>query len=319
MNLARKLVEKAKEIGCSAVKFQSFKAEKLASKKAPKVDYQKLTSDLSESHFDMLKSLEFKEEQHYEIIEFCKKIGIEFISTAYDAEAVSFLNKLGVKKIKTASADLIDHTIHKKIAETKMKPIVAVGMASFDEISETLDIYKKKNMKPTLLHCVSNYPCKHESINLLVLKRMKELFQVPIGYSDHSIGFEAAMLSVAFGSTIIEKHFTLDKSMPGPDHAASSTPEELAELVEYVKLAEKILGTAEKKLQTEEEGMFKFSRKSVFAQKQIRKDEEFSEDNLCLLRPGTGIPANKFYSLLGKKSLRDIEALEMLSAQDVEK
>ena len=317
METAIQLIEKARDIGCSAVKFQSFKAEKLVSKTAPKVDYQRRTSDLSETHFEMLKKLELTEDMHVELFAVCKKFGIDFISTAYDAAAVGFLKSLGVEKIKVASADLIDHTIHREVVRHGLESFVSVGMASFDEIEQTLEIYKERLASVALLHCVSNYPCLHESINLSVLESLKEKFNCSIGFSDHSTDSIAAMLSVAYGASVIEKHFTLDKSMEGPDHAASSTPEEMAELISDVKLAQKIVGSPFKRLQDEELGMYKFSRKSVFTKTKISAGDYFTEDNLCLLRPGTGIPANKFFQIIGSKSTVDLEADEMLQLEDV--
>lgn len=318
IKLAKEMVQSAKNIGCSAVKFQTFKAENLVSKTAPKVDYQKLTSDASETHYEMIKSYELTEQMHYELIDFCNKIDIEFISTAYDADSVRFLKDLGVKKIKTASADLIDLTIHKKIVECGLEPIVAVGMASFKEISQTMEIYNGYIFRPTLLHCVSNYPCKHSSINLSVLEKIAEKFNVPIGYSDHSIGSEAAMLSVAYGASIIEKHFTFDKSMKGPDHSASSTPEEMIKLINDVNLAIKIIGTPQKTLQEEEKGMHSFSRKSIHTKCEVNNGDEFTEDNIYLLRPGNGIPANELDLIIGKKSTRNLPAYKMLARKDIE-
>jgi N,N'-diacetyllegionaminate synthase len=318
IKIAKEMIQSAKSIGCSAVKFQTFKADNLVSKLAPKVDYQKLTSDVSETHYEMIKSFELTEEMHSELFDFCKITNIEFISTAYDPNSVNFLKNLGVKKIKTASADLIDLSIHKKIVECGLEPIVAVGMASFEEISQTMEVYKGYINQPTLLHCVSNYPCKHSSINLSVLEKIKKIFGTAIGYSDHSIGSEAAMLSVAYGASVIEKHFTLDKSMKGPDHIASSTPDEMFKLINDVNLAIKIIGKPQKTLQEEEKGMYNFSRKSIFTKSRISIGDEFTEDNIYLLRPGNGIPANEYDLIIGKKCMRDLPAFSMLERKDVE-
>ncbi|MDC0969274.1 N-acetylneuraminate synthase family protein [Alphaproteobacteria bacterium] len=317
INIAKKLIDSAKAIGCNAVKFQTFTAKTLASELAPKVDYQKITSNELETHYTMLKNLELSVPMHQELFQYCKIKNIEFISTAYHADDVTFLSELGVDKIKTASADLIDHTIHKRIVDLGLKPIVAVGMASFAEISETLKIYENAANKPILLHCVSNYPCEHQSINLSVLHEIKKDFQVEVGYSDHSVGSDAAALSVAYGATIIEKHFTLDKTMEGPDHLASSTPIEFKELIDKVSLAEKIIGKPVKRLQEEEKGMYLYSRKSIFTTTQVKSGERLTEANMCLLRPGTGIPANKYFNFLGQKVSKDLEPYHMLQEEDL--
>ena len=312
VELAKKLVQSAFEIGCDAVKFQTFNAERLASRSTPLVPYQLRSSSLDGSHFEMLKRLELSQSEHEALFTFCHQLGIEFISTPYDAKSVEFLAELGVTKIKTASADIIDYTIHESICAHELEPIVSVGMATIEEVDRVVKIYRKRSITPTLLHCVSNYPCSLSSLNLSVIQTLRDKFECPVGYSDHSVGSDAAFLSVPFGVKIIEKHFTLDKSWPGPDHAASSTPEELKELIMRVQLAELICGNGHKMIQPEEADMRLVSRKSVFASKKILKGQALSRNNTILLRPGTGIPADKYEEVMGATANVDIEPYQMI-------
>jgi len=265
MVLAKEMIEAAKESGADVVKFQTFKAEKLVTQGTPKVKYQENTTSPEETHYEMIRKLELSLENHFIIKEFCEKLGIEFLSTPYDSESACFLNEeLGVSLFKTASADLIDHPLHEYIASSGIPSIVSVGMASLDEIAKNLSVYEKYGHEDViLLHCVSNYPCSDQSLNLRVLNTLKETYDFPVGYSDHSIGNEAAILSIAFGAKVVEKHFTLDKALPGPDHLASSTPEEFKQLVKSVRRAEKMLGSSIKQCQEEEKQMASVSRKSI--------------------------------------------------------
>ena len=308
------LVKSAAECGADACKFQTFKADKLASENTPKVGYQKLTSNPAESHLSMLKKLEMNHEMHMSAIDACDKNDIEFISTPYDPDSVDYLKQIGVKKIKTASADIVDYRIHKKIVEHGLKPIVAVGMATYAEISDLLTIYDNAKLPPTLLHCVSNYPCSDESLNLKCIQSMKKKFGYDVGFSDHSIGSGAAIASLAMGATIVEKHFTLDKNMVGPDHLASSTPEEFKELVCQIRRVEKMLGDGNKVLQEEEEAMLSISRKSIFALKDIHVGEIIREEYLTMRRPGGGMSGKQFYEVLGQSAKEYIHAGDMISS-----
>ncbi len=316
--LLSELISAAKVSGADACKFQTFRADRLARKDTPKVKYQLVTSDPEETHWKMLKDLEFSEEMHESAMAACTALGMEFISTPYDPISVEYLSKLGVKTVKTASADVVDHRIHKKIVECGMRPIVAVGMASMSEIKSMLRIYEDENIKPTLLHCVSNYPCSFESINLSCLNLLKNEFNCPVGFSDHSVDSTAASLSVAFGAQVIEKHFTLDKSMKGPDHKASSTPEEFRELVDAVRRAEVIIGSAEKKLQAEEEQMHSVSRKSVVLKTNLTKGQAISEEMITMMRPGDGLNGDDYFKLIGRIAKKDLNEGHLVSWDDVE-
>ena len=284
------MIDAAKESGADAVKFQTFSAETLASKDTPKVKYQENTTSKSETHFEMLKKLELSKDSHFELINYCNDLNIKFLSTPYDIESAKFLSEIGVDMYKTSSADVVDIPLQKFLAFTGKPVIVATGMASLGEIEYVTNIFQNaSNENIVLLHCVSNYPCSDASINLKAMNTLGSAFQVPVGFSDHSDGSLAASLSVAFGAKVIEKHFTLDKSMPGPDHRASSTPKEFCELVRKVRQSEAILGSPKKSCQKEERQMASVSRKSIVLSRDCSKGTIIKADDLTLRRPGTGI------------------------------
>ena len=303
MTLAKKMISEAKKAGADAVKFQTFKAENLVTPGTPKVKYQKLNTSKKESHFEMIKSLELTEKMHHEIFDFCKKKKIDFISTPYGIAEVKFLEKMGCKIFKTASADLVDLEMHNYLAENNKTVLISVGMSSMDEIRECVKIYKKnKNYNYVLLHCVSNYPCSHKSLNLNVLNTLKSEFKCEVGYSDHSIGYEAATLSCALGAKIIEKHFTTNKKLKGPDQAASTTPKDFFLLVNEVKKSILILGKKKKECQQEEKQMSLVSRKSLTINENLKKGTKIKKSHFTLKRPGTGLYYNKLKLILGKKT-----------------
>ena len=229
-----------------------------------------------------------------------------------------FLNELlDVEIFKTASADLVDLPLHKYIASTGKPSIVSVGMATMGEIEQNLMVYNATSLRNViLLHCVSNYPCADASLNLLVLNTLKQAFQLPVGYSDHSVGCDAAVLSIAFNSKVIEKHFTLDKSLPGPDHLASSTPDEFKNLTDAVRRAEKMLGSPIKNCQDEERQMAEVSRKSIVMKKSVKAGTTLTSENLCLKRPGTGLHANFLPKVKGLKLSVDKNMDELLNLTD---
>ena len=272
LNLAKKMILAAKASKANAVKFQTFSAENLASPNTPKVKYQKKKTPRAQTHFQMLKSLELSKEMHYALFKFCRKIKIDFISTPYGIEEAKFLDKLGCKIFKTASADLVDLQMHEYLAKKNKTVLISVGMSSIEEIKDCVSIYKKfGNSKFILLHCVSNYPCSYESLNINVLSTLKKLFKCEVGFSDHSIGPEASMLTLALGAKVIEKHFTINKKLKGPDQAASILPKDFLKLVNMVKKAKIILGSGKKKCQPEEKEMSLVSRKSLTLNRSLKK------------------------------------------------
>ncbi|MDB4279360.1 N-acetylneuraminate synthase family protein [Paraglaciecola sp.] len=316
--VAKKMITAAKLSGADAVKFQTFTAEALVSKGTPKVKYQETTTDVNESHYDMIKSLEFKREDHLPVIEFCKSLDIDFISTPYDADSASFLNGIGVSIFKTASADIVDLDLHNYLSKLNKRVIIATGMSTLGEVEDVVKIYQANNTldKISLLHCVSNYPCQHENLNIRSMQTLANAFGVEVGFSDHSIGPIGAIVSVSLGATVVEKHFTLDKSMEGPDHKASSTPEEFKELVDSVRTAELCLGGFQKEVVSEELQMRSVSRKSLFLKNNIAEGKIIADDDLCLKRPGTGLYAKYRNYAVGSKAAGNLTQGEMLEFGD---
>jgi N,N'-diacetyllegionaminate synthase len=316
IKLAKKMIDAAVESGADAVKFQTFTADRLVSTGTPKVKYQESTTSKGESHYEMIKSLEFKLEDHIPVFDYCSKKEIEFISTPYDIESAKFLVSIGVGIFKTASADIVDLSLHEYIAQHASVAIVSTGMATLGEIERVVAIYRNYNCKLTLLHCVSNYPCAVESLNLNVMSTLRGAFGCDVGYSDHAKGPYPAAAAVALGATIVEKHFTLDKNMVGPDHKASSEPAEFCELVNAIRTVERSLGSAIKAVQEEEVQMRSVSRKSLFASVTIKKGEIFTNDMLILRRPGTGIFESEKSVIIGSICTRDVYEGEILKVGD---
>ena len=318
MMLAKKMITKAKNSGADAVKFQTFTAKSLASQSTPKVDYQKKLTPGNESHYQMLQRLELSKSDHFLLVDFCKKLDIIFLSTPYDIENAKFLQKeIDVEMFKTASADLVDLPLHEYIASTQKPVIISVGMASMGEIEEVLKIYQSyDNNNIVLLHCVSNYPCRSESINMEVMNTLKQAFQFPVGFSDHSVGPEASILSLAYEAKVIEKHFTIDKSLDGPDHLASATPIELAVLINSVRKAESMIGSPVKKIQEEELQMLKISRKSMHFSRDINLGEKNKKKDIILIRPGSGLYISLLPHILGKKLNKSVQKGSIVNFSD---
>jgi N,N'-diacetyllegionaminate synthase len=318
IDLAKKMIIAAKKAGADAVKFQTFKAKYLASINTPKVEYQLNTSDPNESHYEMLKKLELSYEDHISLKEFSESLSLDFLSTPYDIESAQFLQSIKIKYFKIASADLIDLPMHEWISRTGIPTILSVGMASPEEIKNTINIYKKANHSDlVLLHCVSNYPCSDLSLNMLVMNYLKNTFKLPIGFSDHSLDNIASIISIGLGACIVEKHFTLDKNLQGPDHLASSTPMEFLQLVNSIRRAEKMMGSEIKICQPEEMQMSKISRKSIVLKKSLNSGHVLTLDDLVLKRPGTGLPPKEINKIIGKKIKRDLQTEHLLSYDDL--
>jgi N-acetylneuraminate synthase/N,N'-diacetyllegionaminate synthase len=319
VQLAKKLIDAAKRSGADAVKFQTFTAETLALLDTPKVQYQVATTAAHESHFDMLKRLEMSREAHRELAIYCAAAQIEFLSTPYDISSAQFLEYMNVRIFKTASADLVDLPLQRYIASLGKPTIVATGMATLGEIERVVRIYEEAdNREVMLLHCVSNYPCSDESLNMRAMNTLADAFALPVGFSDHSEGFLAAVLSVARGAKVIEKHFTLDKGMTGPDHKASSTPEEFADLVSNVRRAERMLGDQRKICQPEEKQMAMVSRKSLVLARPVQIGHVLDLSDMQLRRPGNGIDASYMSALTGKTMRKNCEAGHQLRWSDIE-
>lgn len=320
IDLAMKHIQAAKLSGADAVKFQTFNADRLVSHGTPKVEYQSQTTAPNETHFEMIRRLELPYDQHFPLKEFAENLGMAFISTPYDLESAKFLHeKLDIKILKVASADIVDHPLLTYLKSTNKDVILAAGMATENEIRSAINIFGKcYGERLSILHCVSNYPCSHTSLNLNVIKSFKDAFgEHKVGFSDHSIGYEAAMLSIALGARVVEKHFTLDKTLPGPDHKASSNPTEFRELVQKIRLSEKMLGSDLKGCQPEESQMRSVSRKSFFYKQDLQKGTKLKGDHLELLRPGTGFLGCDLDKIINKKLCCDVRGGTMVSSKHI--
>lgn len=313
--IAKRLVDSASDAGADAIKFQTFNAEKMVSIYAPKAEYQKKTTGTNESQLEMLRKLELDESAHKELFDYCKQKNILFMSTPFDLESISLLNKLGLEIFKIPSGEITNLPYLREIGRLKKRVILSTGMAEMQEIKNAIDIITeggtpKENI--TVLHCNTEYPSPYEDGNLLAMLTIKEAFNVHIGYSDHTIGIEIPIAATALGATVIEKHFTLDKNMEGPDHKASLDPDELTVMVRSIRNIEKALGNGIKKPSPSELKNRVIARKSIVAYKDIIQGEVFSCENLTVKRPGTGINPMKWDSILGKTARRDFKKDEVI-------
>ncbi|NQU17112.1 MAG: N-acetylneuraminate synthase [Candidatus Saganbacteria bacterium] len=307
LDVAKKLIDAAKSSGADAIKFQTFKTEELASFNAPKAKYQKKTVR-NESQFKMLKRLELTNEQFENLFSYAKKKKIMFLSTPFCFESADFLKKLGLKYFKISSGDLTNLPLLRKIAGWKMPIILSTGMGSLDEIREAVEeIISKGNKRLILLHCVSSYPARFEDLNLNAIKTMKSEFGLPIGYSDHSLGIEASLAAVSIGAVVIEKHFTLDRNMSGPDHKASLEPVDYELMVKSIRNIEKSFGNGIKRPQRCELTMRKIVRKSLVSANDIPKHSKIEMSMLAIKRPGTGIAPKFLDRVVGSIALEKIE------------
>lgn len=308
LDLALKLIDAAAEAGVDAVKFQTFKTENLVSKNAEKASYQKQNTGSNESQFEMIKKLEIDEGTHIKLINHCKKRKIEFLSTPFDLESIDMLDKLGISKFKIPSGEITNLPYLRKIGSFGKPVILSTGMATMNEIKEALDVLFKaglKNDRITILHCNTEYPTPMVDVNLRAMLTIRDHFNITVGYSDHTLGIEVPIAAVALGATIIEKHFTLDRNMEGPDHKASLEPEELKQMVAGIRNIEKALGNGKKEPSPSEMKNKPVARKSIVAGEFIAKGDTLTENNLAIKRPGTGISPMKWDKVVGKKANRD--------------
>jgi sialic acid synthase SpsE len=297
--LAKKLIDAAKKAGADAVKFQTYLTEEFVTNKTGKVNYQKKNSPKKETHFQMLKKLELKQNEFKSLRKYCKKKKIYFISTPYDLKSVDFLKKIETDIFKVASADINDFLLHKKLSSINKQIIISTGMSSLKDIEKIIPLYKKKNL--ILLHCVSRYPCPDQEVNLAVINSLKNKFKIPIGFSDHCKSYYPAMMAVSMGVKIFEKHLTLSNKMKGPDHEASLNPINFAKYVAQIKMAKNILGSPIKKIYREEKEMKRISSKSVTLKIDLKKNQKLSLINITMKRPGTGLSGFEIKNIIGKK------------------
>ena len=315
IKLAKKLIDIAKDCGADAVKFQTFTAEKLVRFNAEKAVYQKETSGEDETQFNMIKKLELDVKTHKELINYCSKKGIIFLSSPFDLDSVDLLAKLGLEIIKIPSGEIVNLPYLEKIGKLKKRIILSTGMADLGEIKNALDVLISSGTEKndiTVLHCNTEYPTPYEDVNLNAMATIKRAFGVKVGYSDHTLGIEVPIAAVALGAEVIEKHFTLDKNMKGPDHKASLEPSELKAMVNGIRKIEKALGDGIKKPSKSEKKNIDIVRKSIVAIKPIKKGEIFSEENIGVKRPGTEISPMKWYEVIGKTAKKDFEIDEWI-------
>ncbi|ELY5426268.1 N-acetylneuraminate synthase [Campylobacter upsaliensis] len=314
INLAKKLIEQAAKAGADVVKFQTFKANSCVSVSAKKAKYQLETTAKEESQLEMIQKLELSYESHFELMKHCKKHGIAFLSTPFDLESVEFLKGLDLPYFKIPSGEITNLPYLKAVAKCKKKVLLSTGMANLGEIEAALTILRKNGTRNiTLLHCNTEYPTPFEDVNLNALKTLKEAFKLEVGYSDHTEGIVASLGAVALGAVVIEKHFTLDKTMEGPDHRASLEFEELRALCKGIRELEKALGSGIKKASKSEAKNKIIARKSLVAKREIQKGEKFSIENLTTKRPGSGISAMRYEEYLGKRALKTYKKDELIN------
>lgn len=329
IDLARQLIDIAVDAGADAVKFQSFKAEKVVSANANKADYQKEATGEEESQLEMIKNLELSEEAHAALFKHCKKRNIDFLSTPFDSESLDFLvSKLKLNTIKIPSGEITNAPFLLEIARTQKPVILSTGMSTLGEVEMALSVlafgYTGEKLKPskqsflqtynseegqqalkekvTLLHCTTEYPAPFSDVNLRAMDTLREAFSLPVGLSDHTMGFAVPIAAVARGAVVIEKHFTLDRNLPGPDHRASLEPDELKQMIKAIRQVEEALGSSIKKPAPSEVKNLPIARKSIVAAKPIAKRELFSEENLTVKRSGNGLAPVMLWELIGNKA-----------------
>lgn len=306
LGIAKKLVDVAVNAGADAVKFQTFNADDIVTRNAPKAKYQNEITSESESQYEMLKRLELSEKAHEILLDYCKKNNILFMSTPFDFKSVDLLEKLGVEIYKVSSGDLTNIPLLKYIARIEKPMIVSTGMANLGEVEEAVNaIQGIGNNRLILLHCVSNYPAAYEDINLRAIKTLRQAFNLPVGYSDHTLGIEVSIAAVAIGAKVIEKHFTLDKNMKGPDHRASLNPGELKRMVKSIRNIEKSFGYTLKSPAPGEKENISIVRKGIFLNKDKKRGEFVRREDLMIKRPGTGIEPRYFDLIIGMRLEKD--------------
>lgn len=316
MEIAKKLVDAAVAAGADIVKFQTFKAERLVSKNAKKAEYQKKNmGDGNDSQFEMLKKLELSKLDHEELIAYCHQRGIRFWSTAFDFESMDYLHSLNLGLWKIPSGEITNYPFIRKIASYREPVIMSTGMCDETDIRNAIQVLKQYGIGKeliTILHCNTQYPTPYKDVNLKAMLTIKKEFGIRIGYSDHTQGIEVPIAAVALGAEVIEKHFTLDRNLPGPDHKASLEPAELKAMVSAIRNIEQALGDGIKKVSDSERANMAVSRKSIVAACPIKKGEIFTEENLTVKRPGNGISPMKWQEVVGTTATKDYQEEDLI-------
>jgi N,N'-diacetyllegionaminate synthase len=315
MEMARQLIDVAADAGADLVKFQTFSADRLVTKNAKKAEYQNQTTDATESQHAMIKRLELTHDMHEQLIAHCKSKGIQFFSTGFDSESVDYLVGLGIDSFKIPSGEITNLPYLQHVGRFGKRVILSTGMASLDEVEAALEVVVQAGTPLnyiTVLHCTTEYPTPMADVNLKAMLTMREKFGVEVGYSDHTQGIEVATAAVALGAIVIEKHFTLDRNLPGPDHKASLEPAELKDMVVAIRNIEQALGDGIKRPSASEIKNMVVARKSIVASRVIQSGEVFDLDNLTVKRPGTGISPMRWDEVLGCKASRDFSPDELI-------
>lgn len=315
---AIQMVDVAAKAGADFIKFQTFKAEKVIARNAPKALYQQVTTGIQESQLEMVKKLELDEEGHRKLIQHCKKKGISFLSTPFDLESIDFLNNLGLEIFKIPSGDITNLPYLRKLGALKKRLIMSTGMAHLGEIKDALLVLMKEGSTPekiTVLHCNTEYPTPFEDVNLKAMVTIKAAFTgIQVGYSDHTLGIEVPIAAVALGARVVEKHFTLDRKLPGPDHRASLEPNELKAMVTAIRNIENAIGNGIKTPSPSELKNKAITRKSIVAARTIMKNDIITEQCLTVKRPGTGISPMRWDELIGRPATRNYQEDELIEA-----
>ena len=313
---AKALIDKGAEAGVDYVKFQTFKAGNLVTKQAKRAAYQDKNTQDNDSQYEMLKKLELSQKDHQELIDYCTQKGVKFLSTGFDFESLEFLAQLGITIAKIPSGEITNLPYLRKVANLFPEVILSTGMATITEIKDAIKVLTDNGVskdKITVLHCNTEYPTPMEDVNLKAMLHIQRELGVSVGYSDHTLGIEVPIAAVALGATVIEKHFTLDKTLPGPDHKASLEPEELKAMVMAIRNIEKAIGGSGLKEVSKSEAKNKaIARKSIVATKTIKKGDLFSAENLTVKRPGTGISPMQWDEVIGKIAKKDFEEDDLI-------
>lgn len=313
LSLAKNLADKAKEAGADYVKYQTFNPSNMVSKYAAKAEYQKQTTDSKQSQLDMLEELMLSYDEFVELKEYCGQIGIGFLSTSFDLDSTEFLSRLGCEIWKIPSGEVTNYPYLVDIARKHQPIILSTGMCDEEDIADAIEVLKSNGAgEISLLHCTTEYPTPFEDVNLKAMCTMRDIFGLEVGYSDHTRGIEVPIAAVAMGAKIIEKHFTLDKNMEGPDHKASLEPDELKQMVDSIRNIEKALGSGTKRPAESEKKNIAIARKSIVAKTQIKKGELLTTENITTKRPGDGISPMRWNEVIGTCAIRDFDEDELL-------
>ena len=315
INLAHKLIDAAVEVGADIIKFQTFNSNLVTTENAQKASYQVKNGLKDETQQEMLCKLELSNEDHYQLIKHCEAVNIEFLSTAFDEQSISFLNNLDLKRMKIPSGEITNLPYLRKVCSLKKPLIISTGMATLEEVESALNVVKSegiKNTEITILHCSTEYPANKKTVNLNAMETIRNSLKVNVGYSDHTEGIEIAIAAAALGARIIEKHITLDKGLIGPDHKASTEPNLFKEMIESIRNIELALGNGVKEPSLKEIENRKIVRKSIVAARAIKKGEIFTQNNLIIKRPGVGISPMKWDKILGEKSNYNFQRDELI-------